>query len=142
MEKVLFTLDAGAVPPEKSYDADAGYDLVAISERIDVENRYFEYGTGVHIYIPKGYVGFLAPRSSNSNKDLTLSNSLGVLDSGFTGEIKFRYKPLSTNGVKKYKLGERIGQLVIVKLPEVTLELVDKLPDTERGTNGYGSTGT
>ena len=83
-----------AVVPSYAKEGDAGLDLVAVDKNIetDGESEYVEYGTGLAFEIPAGYVGLLFPRSSISNKDLILSNSVGVIDSGYRGEVKFRFK--------------------------------------------------
>ena len=144
-------------------DGDAGIDLVATSKWIDNDGNVV-YGTNRAFEIPKGYVGLLFPRSSNSKKDLTLSNSVGIIDSGYRGEVMMKYKRnirvlgfLSTlktwlqvsefknisvfNIGISYKIGERVGQLVIIPYPQIEFEEVDELSDSERGSGGYGSTG-
>ena len=144
-------------------DGDAGIDLVATSKWIDNDGNVV-YGTNRAFEIPKGYVGLLFPRSSNSKKDLILSNSVGIIDSGYRGEVMMKYKRsirvldfLSTlktwlkvsefknisvfNIGDDYKIGERVGQLVIIPYPEIEFEEVDGLSDSERGSCGYGSTG-
>lgn len=84
-------LTKDSVLPTYSKDGDAGMDLTATSKRYD-EHGNIVYGTGLAFEIPKGYVGLLFPRSSNSKKDLLLSNSVGVLDSGYRGEVMFKFK--------------------------------------------------
>lgn len=127
----------GAVMPTKQRDGDAGFDLIAHSISQSTED-FIEYGTGVHIEIPKDCVGLLFPRSSISNMNMILANSVGVIDSNFRGEIKLRFR---TTGGKIYTVGDRVGQLVILKLPDVQLSLVSSLEETERGENGFGSSG-
>ena len=144
-------------------DGDAGIDLVATSKWNDDDGNVV-YGTNRAFEIPKGYVGLLFPRSSNSKKDLILSNSVGIIDSGYRGEVMMKYKRnirvlgfLSTlktwlqvsefknisvfNIGISYKIGERVGQLVIIPYPQIEFEEVDELSDSERGSGGYGSTG-
>ena len=129
--------------PTRAKRGDAGLDLVAVSE-VRVGFQYAEYGTGLAVEIPEGYVGLVFPRSSVSNKDQILANCVGVIDAGYRGEIKFRFKDLASemSSGNRYKVGDRIGQLVIVPcgLPEPVLS--DHLSDSDRGTGGYGSTGT
>ena len=124
-------------------DGDAGIDLVATSKWYDDAGNIC-YGTNRAFEIPEGYVGLLFPRSSNSKKDLLLSNSVGIIDSGYRGEVMVKYKP-SINAEYKiiydYEIGERIGQLIILPYPQIEFEEVDKLSDSERGSGGYGSTG-
>lgn len=147
-----------AVIPTKAHDTDAGFDMVAVSQTCI--NGFIEYDTGIAAAIPDGYVGLLFPRSSISKYDLVLANSVGVLDSSYRGNIKFRFKPTKPSSsleIKKclwwnkvqevpnqlniYQVGDKIGQLVIMKLPEINLVQVDQLDDTERGDGGFGSTG-
>lgn len=122
--------------PTKAHATDAGYDLYASS--CHYEDGMLHYGTGVAVEIPAGYVGLVFPRSSIANTHLTLSNSVGVIDSGYRGEIKAKFRK---GGSKGYKVGERIAQLIIMPYPEVTFEEVDELSDSDRGTGGYGSSG-
>jgi len=133
-----------AVIPKYAKRGDAGQDLVATS--MEVTEDYISYGTGLSFEIPEGYVGLLFPRSSVSKKDLSLANAVGVLDSGYRGEVSFRYKR-TTDGnqfrtPKIYNIGDKIGQIIVVPFPEVEFEEVEELSDSERGTGGYGSTGT
>jgi len=137
-------LNPNAVLPSYSKAGDAGMDLTSISRTFDKENQFFEYGTGISIEIPEGHVGLLYPRSSLSNKDLVLCNSVGVIDSGYRGEIKFRFKltlPEDANP-NIYFAGDRVGQLVIMPYPKIRLLEVDELSDSSRGTKGFGSTNT
>jgi dUTP pyrophosphatase len=142
-------IDKNAVMPKKAHMDDAGWDLTAISREFDKWNDNVIYGTGLAIEIPKGYVGLLFPRSSNSRKELLLSNSVGVIDSCYRGEITFHFRRTykqacgtTTHRVQQeYNIGDRIGQLVIIPYPEIEFELSTELSETERGTGGYGSTG-
>jgi len=137
MEIKYKKLKARAKKPFKKHDVDAGYDLTAIWKEIYL--KYTAYGTGLAFDIPKGYVGYLFPRSSVSNKDQILKNCVGVIDSGYLGEIMFRFYRLEGNDI--YEIGDRVGQIVFMKLPEVELVEAQELSDTERGTAGYGSSG-
>lgn len=147
-------LDKNAKDPQKNIKTDAGYDLTAIS--VKYTQNYIEYGTGIAFNIPENYVGLLFPRSSVTKMDLTLKNSVGVVDSGFLGEIKFRFLNLYKNDdlflskdenlfisskPKHYDVGERIGQIVFLELPYVFLNEVNEFQETERGTKGWGSSG-
>ena len=116
-------------------------DLTAISATKDNYGNVV-YGTGLAIEIPQGYVGLIYPRSSNSKTDLYLTNHVGVIDSGYRGEIMFKYR--SINGLlnaKVYQLGDRVGQLIITPYPQIELVESDELSDSERGDGGFGSTG-
>lgn len=132
-----------AVIPKYSKPGDAGLDLTAVS--VSFEKNYVSYKTGLAVEIPEGFVGLLFPRSSNSKMDLILTNSVGVIDSGYRGEIELRYK-LVGNGVTPsivgtYNIGDRVGQLIIIPYPNIEFEEVTELSTTERNTGGYGSTG-
>lgn len=135
-----------AVIPSYSRSGDAGLDLTATSK--EENSLYTEYGTGLAIAIPKGYVGYIFPRSSLSNYDQVLANHVGVIDSNYRGEIKFRFKnTVNLRDVpdfmsKTYNVGERVGQLIVMPIPEVQFEEVTELDETERGDKGYGSSGT
>lgn len=92
MEVKIKKLTENAVIPKYSLEGDAGLDLTATSKKCD-EFGNMHYGTGLSFKIPEGYVGLLFPRSSNAKKDLLLSNSVGVLDSNYRGEVSFKFKP-------------------------------------------------
>ena len=141
MEVKIKKLHPDAVIPVYSKPGDAGLDLTATSIMGDSHDNIV-YGTGLAIEIPEGYVGLLYPRSSNSKTDLYLTNHVGVIDSGYRGEIMFKFRPI--NGVVDasiYGVGDRIGQLIIMPYPKVELIEVDELSDSERGEGGFGSTG-
>lgn len=128
--------------PTKAHADDAGFDLYAHSKSFDdVDNVV--YGVGVAFEIPKGFVGLLFPRSSNAKKDLLLSNSVGVLDSGYRGEVLFKFKPtvFDYTHLRDYSIGDRIGQIIIMPYPEIEFVEVDDLSQTERGEGSYGSSG-
>jgi len=145
MKLKIKKLHPNAVIPQYAKPGDAGLDLVATSLILD-ENNNLVYGTGLAIEIPTGYVGLIFPRSSNSKKDLILTNHVGVIDSSYRGEIIFKYKStLCSSGQyitgKNYEVGDKVGQLILFPYPQVTIEEVEELTETERGTNGFGSTG-
>lgn len=145
MEVRVKKLSENAVLPVRAHSTDAGFDLVATSQDWDEKDRCYVYGTGLAIEIPDGYVGLVFPRSSIVKKDLHLTNSVGVIDSGYRGEImaKFamdgRMRPSGEDPM--YKVGERIAQLVIMKLPDVQMAEASELGESDRGTGGFGSTG-
>lgn len=136
MQVKIKRLNDKAILPTKAHATDAGYDLYASS--CHYEDGMLHYGTGVAVEIPHGYVGFVFPRSSIANTHLTLSNSVGVIDSGYRGEIKAKFRKGGTRG---YNVGDRIAQLIIMPYPEVTFVEVDELSDSDRGEGGYGSSG-
>ena len=131
-------LHKDAVAPKIANHGDAGADLTAISVDYDI-NNIITYGTGIAVEIPEGYVGLIFPRSSIYKKQLILSNSVGVIDCGYRGEIKFKFRGDRESDV--YKIGDRIGQLVIMPIPSVEWEESEELTDSVRGEGGFGSTG-
>jgi len=140
MKVKIKRLHENAVIPRRAKNGDAGLDIVATSK--DIQELYTEYGTGIQLELPPNHVGLLFPRSSISNKVQMLSNSVGVIDENYRGEIKFRFRDRFGATTKNtYDIGDRIGQLIIIPYPEVELEEVDELSETERGTGAYGSSG-
>ena len=136
--KVNVMLENGAFMPEKAHEVDAGFDIRTPRDVLINGVASVTIDTGVHIEIPKGYVGFLKSKSGlNVKHNLT---GEGVIDSGFTGSIVVK---LYNNGYElhRFNKGDKIIQLVILPIPDVELVLVDKLSETERGNNGFGSTG-
>jgi len=133
-------LDPNAVVPSYSKVGDAGMDLTITKE---IENTSFSvsYGFGIAMEIPKGYVGLVFPRSSVRNQDLILSNCVGVIDSGYRGELQATFKKTQGLDSIKYKVGERGAQIIILPYPTIYMTEVPELSDTERGSGGFGSTG-
>jgi dUTP pyrophosphatase len=141
MEKVkIKRLHKDSIIPSYSRKGDAGMDLVATSKFYDDFDNVC-YGTGLALEIPEGYVGLLFPRSSISKTDLTLRNSVGIIDSGYRGEITFKFNNILMSSCEPYNVKERIGQLIIMPYPTIEFEEVEELSTTERGEGGYGSTG-
>lgn len=131
-------LDSNAVVPTYAKHGDAGMDLTATSKWYD-ESGNVCYGTGLAFEIPNGFVGLLFPRSSNTKKDLILGNSVGVTDSGYRGEVVFKFKMLiGSDG--DYEIGDRVGQIVIMPVPQIEFNVVDELSTSDRGVGGFGST--
>lgn len=142
MEVKIKKLHEDAVIPKYAKPGDAGMDLTAVSMKID-EYGNICYGTGLAFEIPEGYVGLVFPRSSNCKKGIILTNCVGVIDSGYRGEVSFKFKEIALGNFSKviYKVGDRIGQIIIMPYPRIEFIEVEELSETERGTNGYGSTG-
>lgn len=137
-------LSEKAVTPTKAHASDGGFDLTATSRA--VRPYYIEYGTHLSVSVPEGYIGLLFPRSSVSDKPLNLANSVGVLDPGYQGEVKLRFRKtigaaIHTDSESElYRIGDRIGQLVILELPKFELEEVENFTTkTDRGTGSFGS---
>jgi dUTP pyrophosphatase len=144
-------LDEKAFLPLKAHADDAGYDLFTPIDFKIEGNKVAELhrlgmpyslqsamvDTGVHIAIPSGYVGMIKSRSSLNKRGLVAE---GVIDSGYIGSIVVKLVNLSQYETH-FKRGDKIAQLVIMPISTEALELVDRLDDTERGSNGFGSTG-
>lgn len=140
MEIKFKLLHPDAVAPEKAHPTDAGFDLVATSVSEDHIRGIVSYGTGLAVEIPEGYVGLLFPRSSVYKVQLQLANSVGVIDSGYRGEIVFKYRVVQPH-IRRFSPGERVGQLLIFPVPEIAFKQAETLEETERGEGGFGSTG-
>ena len=153
-------LDPKAVIPSYAHDGDVGMDMTAISVEYDEKRDMYIYHTGLACESDKWYGMFLFPRSSNSKTEAYLTNSVGIVDSFlYRGEIQFRYKNRDRyrkgfwewlagkvdveRALKKapYKVGDRIGQMVILPYPKVECWEFNELSDTERGEGGFRSTG-
>lgn len=164
-------LHKDAVIPQYAHDTDAGLDLTAVSKTYD-EYGNVVYGFGLAFEIPKGYVGLIFPRSSNHKRYLTLTNSVGVIDSGYRGEVTSKFShdlcmvtttrlserirhlitglliqnsDMSVNVTRfsgqDYNVGERVAQMIVIPYPKIEFEEAEELSDSDRGANGYGSTG-
>lgn len=168
MEKMIIKIKKlvpEAVIPKYAKHGDAGLDLVATSLKMD-EYGNAHYGTGLAFEIPEGYVGLIFPRSSIAKKNQMLTNHVGVVDSGYRGEVTFKFKPTevyldnlkespnSLNnylasklkdgqsevvGETMYAIGEKIGQIIILPYPQIEFNEVNELSESERGTGAYGS---
>lgn len=166
MEKMIIKikkLHPNAVIPSYAKNGDAGLDLVATSLKMD-EWGNAHYGVGLAFEIPEGYVGLIFPRSSVAKKNQMLTNHVGVVDSGYRGEVSFKFKPTEVYldnldlgsdkyssafkkkdnlpevvGESMYAIGEKIGQLIIMPYPKIELQEVNELSESERGTGAYGS---
>lgn len=127
--------------PERQHAWDAGLDLKASKTIMLAPDETYNMGLGVGVEVPEGMVAYVIPRSSIGVKTpLRMSNSIGVIDAGYTGEIHACYTNMSTNSYVIHE-GDRIAQLVVqdIHLPEI--EVVDELADSERGDGAFGSTG-
>jgi|JFJP01.1.fsa_nt_gi dUTP pyrophosphatase len=147
--------------PYRMHAVDAGFDLFCTS--IDETLDFIQYHTGIAVEIPEGYVGLIFPRSSVTKYDLMLKNSVGVIDASYRGEILCRFHETrehldyvqsdkSDEGTVRllhqprlkrnvFEVGDRVAQIVFLELPKITLIEANELSDTERGGNGFGSSG-
>ena len=131
-------LDPGAYMPERAHKQDAGYDLRTPKRKVIHPGGSIVVETGVHVAIPEGYAGVLQSKSGlNVVNDLT---GTGLIDSGYTGSITVK---LYNHGVNPhvFEKGDKVIQLVILPIITPDLELVEDLEDTDRGSDGFGSTG-
>ncbi len=127
--------------PTRATPDSAGLDLYAHSET-PYGSCMVEYGTGIAVEIPDGYTGFIFPRSSISGTSMRLSNSVGVLDPDYRGEVKFRFDSVNLpDSGPSYRVGDRIGQLILLATPRFEVVEVDEFSETVRGQGGFGSTG-
>lgn len=138
MQKIRVKLDEGAIMPTRAHAADAGYDLYARETQIISARESVKFDTGVHMEIPVGYVGMLKSKSGLNVKFGLVGE--GVIDAGYTGSIAVKLYNHSGYDYKVNK-GDKISQLVIMPIITPELEEVDSLEETDRGDNGFGSSG-
>ena len=143
-------LNENAVIPSYAKPGDAGLDLTAVSYDYKKDIDCHVYGTGIAVEIPEGYVGLVYPRSSNRKTDAYMTNHVGVIDSGYRGEVMISFKNRDNLDysaceipqlVKPYEIGQRVAQLIIMPYPKIKFVEVDELSDSDRGENGHGSSG-
>lgn len=131
--------------PSYAHDTDAGLDLTAVSftQEFDKSNKLvLVYHTGLAVEIPEGYVGLIFMRSSVSNKSISLTNAVAVIDSGYRGELLLKYKITTDSLPTIYQPGEKIGQLIIIPYPKINPIEVEELSSSDRNEGGFGSTDT
>lgn len=136
------SLSENAVIPSQAYHGDAGYDLCS-TEKLTLEPfARTLIPTGLAIELPYGYAGFVLPRSGLAiKKGLSIVNAPGLIDSNYRGELKVIAINLDPKEPITIEIGDRIAQLVIMKVEEAKFTQVDSLEDSERGTGGFGSSG-
>jgi dUTP pyrophosphatase len=129
-----------AVIPSYAKPGDACMDLTAVGiSYVDEKDfGYVEYDFGLSFEVPPGHVMLIYPRSSISNTGMILSNAVGVVDSGYRGIVKARFKYIQ--GTAMYNVGDRVAQFMILPYPTIDIQEVEKLSHTERGSGGFGST--
>lgn len=133
-----FMLDDGGYMPTRAHKYDAGLDLRSPVDVVVKSLDSATIDTGLHVRIPEGYAGLLVSKSGlNVNHDIT---STGLIDSGYTGSIRVK---LYNHGLEDYQVhkGDKISQLVVIPVMIPRLELVGSLGESDRGDNGFGSTG-
>lgn len=144
MELKVKKLSEKAVLPIRAHEGDAGFDLTCtrIEQAVNEARQILlVYHTDLAIEIPEGHVGLLFPRSSIYKKSISLTNAVGVIDSGYRGEVTAVFLPTTSGVPTFYVEGERFAQLVIVPIPQIEVIEVDELTPSECGEGGFGSTG-
>ena len=147
MEVKIKRLNDNAVIPKYAHATDAGMDLVATSYEYKEDIHCHVYGTNIAVEIPEGYVGLLFPRSSNRKTESYLTNHVGVVDSGYRGEIMLSFKTRDFKEgeiqqlYKPYEVGDKIAQIIIMPYPKIKFVEVEELSDSDRGDGGHGSSG-
>lgn len=143
MEVKFKKLSDKAVLPTKAHKTDAGLDLTCTgieSEVNECGQFILVYHTGLAMEIPDGYVGLIYPRSSICKKSIMQTNSVSVIDSGYRGEVLVKYRNTSGDSIPAlYNIGEKIAQLIIMPYPEIEPIFAEDLSESDRGTDGYGS---
>lgn len=131
-------LDAGAFMPVRAHDTDAGMDIKAIGEHVIPAHGSQVIKTGVHVQLPHGHAGLFVSKSGLNVKQNICST--GLIDEGYTGELIVK---LYNHGSSAYTVheGDKITQLAVIPVAYEPLEVVDSLDDSERGDDGFGSTG-
>ena len=140
MQVKIKKLSSDAIIPTYAKASDAGLDLVATSV-VSGTPTQITYGLGISLEIPEGFVGLVFPRSSIRNYNLALTNSVGVIDSGYRGELQATFHKTKGLESKVYEIGERVVQIMIIPHPSIEFIEVEELSNTERGEGGFGSTG-
>lgn len=129
-----------ASTPSYAKDGDAGLDF-RVSRIIEETETQITYGTDIAMEIPRGHVGLIFPRSSVRNTKLILSNCVGVIDSGYRGEIMATFNKKENNTSNKYNVSDKMCQMIIIPYPKINLIEKESLSETERGSGGYGHSG-
>ena len=142
MKVKIKKLHPNAVIPQYAKHGDAAMDLYATTDPVVDKYNNLVYHTGISMEIPYGYVGLVFPRSSICKTNHILRNHVGFIDSGYRGEIIFKFgndEVAPNRG--EYIAGDRIGQIMIIPYPKVEFIEVEELSNSDRGSGGFGSTG-
>lgn len=142
MQIKIKKLDEKAVIPQYAKEGDAGVDLTVTS--IEEKNEFYEVKFGLAVEIPQGYFGMIVSRSGITKMNHILKNGVGIIDSGYRGELVARFKKVKFEDgsqEKVYQIGERAAQLLIIPYPQIIFKEVSELSETERGSTGFGSSG-
>lgn len=142
VELPIKRLDPSVELPTYAYEGDAGLDLRSNEDVVLTPHERRLVGTGLAVAIPEGYAGFVQPRSGLALREgLSMANTPGLVDSHYRGELKVCAVNLDNERSIHIERGERIAQLVIQRVPRVSLTEVDELDETDRGSGGFGSSG-
>lgn len=142
LELPVQALDSGVDLPAYAYPGDAGMDLRATEDLVLAPFERALVPTGIAIALPEGFAGFVLPRSGLAIKHgVSVVNAPGLIDSNYRGEIKVILVNLDPKEPFVIRRGDRIAQLVVMGVENVSLRLVDNLPETTRGASGFGSSG-
>jgi dUTP pyrophosphatase len=140
-EKIDVLIHAEIIP-SYSHPGDAGADLSSSQELVLLPGQRAVVGTGVSIALPRGYVAFIVPRSGLAAKHgITVLNSPGTVDAGYRGEILVTLLNTDTDNEFTIHVGDRIAQMIVMPVTQARFTAVDRLPESERGDSGFGSTG-
>jgi dUTP pyrophosphatase len=140
IELEILRVREGARVPERAYTGDAGLDLATCEPIVLGPGERAVVPTGVAVAIPEGYAGFVQPRSGLAARHgIAVVNSPGLIDSGYRGEIQVVILNTDREQTFAAEAGERIAQLVVLPVPELSVREVDALPESERGVRGFGS---
>ena len=143
LEVMVARMDDGARLPTRGSEYAAGWDLYALEEYVVPFRKSVKLRTGLRVAIPVGYEGQVRARSSLGSKGLILPHSIGTIDADYRGELFVLMTWIGEGESYRVNAGERIAQLLISPIPEVSFKEVsiEQLGDTKRGDGGFGSTG-
>jgi len=136
-------MNDAAVVPSRAFQGDAGYDLRSCEEVLLIPGQRAVLPTGIAIAIPEGYAGMVLPRSGLAARHgISVVNGPGLIDSKYRGEIKVVLVNLDPLESHRITVGDKVAQLVIQRVETPVFRVVDELDGTDRGTGGFGSSGS
>jgi dUTP pyrophosphatase len=131
-----------ALLPSRAYPGDAGFDLHAVDSAVLAPGERVSVGTGLALEIPDGHAGLVLPRSGLAARHgITVVNAPGLIDAGYRGEIRVLLLNTDSRETFEVSAGDRIAQLVLVRVEAPPIEELEELAMSERGTGGFGSSG-
>ncbi|MUL43537.1 dUTP diphosphatase [Streptomonospora sp. PA3] len=142
VEILIRRLDPDLPLPAYAHPGDAGADLVTTEDVVVGPGQRAVVGTGIAIALPEGYAAFVHPRSGLAARcGLTLVNAPGTVDAGYRGEVRVTLLNTDQETPVKLARGDRVAQLVVQRVERAEFREVEELPESVRGTGGFGSTG-